>query len=809
MTEKNIKQTYPTLPLRNLVIFSGNTSSLIVGREKSIFATQLAMDSERKLLLFAQKEVDIVDPKQEDIFDIGIIVEVLQLLKMPDDTYKVLVEGTKRVKLISFINKETHYESEYEEIESILPSENTKDFASLNELVSKNIQYFIEINKINHLVNDAFVESFAKKSLEDVIDTISHTLTFPFTTKHEIFIELDVLKRAQLLNYNLKSILDIATLDKNIHTEVQDRIDKIQRKFYLNEQLKVIQEELGEGIEDEIQNYKIKLDSFTLPEDIKKKAEQELGKLGKMPPISAEATVIRNYLDCIVDLPWNAESEEKVSLKYAKEVLDLGHYSLEKVKDRILEFVAVRHLTNSVKGSILCFVGYPGVGKTSLAKSFATCLNREFVRISLGGVRDEAEIRGHRRTYIGALPGRIIGAFKKAGVKNPVILLDEIDKISTDYRGNPAAALLEVLDHEQNSEFIDHYLEFPFDISKAVFIATANSLNTIPPALLDRLEIIEIPGYHENEKVNIAKNFLIPKHLKNSGLENLKIEYNDDLLIYLIRHYAKEAGVRQLDRELGKILRKIARKLLEAQEKKEILSFIKLTSEIINEYLGPEKYFYGKKDPIGTVGKANGMAWSQTGGDLLSIETALSFGKGNSIITGNLGDVMKESVNIAIAYLRTKISAMGIDSTFFEKTDVFVHFPEGATPKDGPSAGIAITLCLLSSLIQRSIPEDISFTGEITLHGTVLPIGGLREKILAAYRGGIRRIICPNKNKKDIIDIPDEILSDLTFHFVENFDEVIDIVFPNSKNLIFSNIEKSYSFWAPHLSKGSSSEISS
>ncbi len=790
---------YPLLPLRDMLIFPQNVTSLFVGREKSIKATKLAMDSNRNIVLITQKKTDTVLPGSDDIFKIGVFCEVLQLLKMPDSTYKVLLEGLYRVERTSLIDRKTHYEVEVKKTESIYPSAKSQEATLLSNTLRVVINQFVQYNTYQNIVNDQFINSLTKKPFGDALDIIAHVMPIPFDTKQDILNSLNILKRAKLLKQILNDQIDLIKLEKNIHGKVRNRVDQAQKHFFLNEQMKVIREELGETDVDEIQEYRKKIEGKKLPPEVKRKAEWELGKMSKMPPISAESTISRNYLDWLLELPWEEISKNTNDLKIAQSQMEKSHYGLKKIKDRILEYAAVIQLSKVPKGPILCFLGPSGVGKTSLARSFASSLNREFARISLGGVRDEAEIRGHRKTYIGALPGRVISALKKAKTRNPIILLDEIDKISSDYRGNPAAALLEVLDSEQNFEFMDHYLELPFDLSQVVFIATANAIHTIPDPLLDRLEIIEVPGYHEGEKINIAKRFLISRQIKENGIQDIDISFTDMSLAYIIRHYTKEAGVRQLEREIAKVCRKLARKILEGiQSKTNQTNKIKITKEKLTEFLGPIRYQYGKKESQSVTGKCNGLAWTSSGGDVLTIEAALSYGKGSINITGNLGDIMKESVNTAVGYIRSQMHLMGMDTDFFEKTDIFVHVPEGAIPKDGPSAGIAITLCLVSVLTQRPVRGDIALTGEITLRGKVLPIGGLREKILAAFRGGIKAIIFPEENKKDLEDIPKSVLSKMDLNFVNNFQEVLDIVFKDSKS-IFQKKFHQYPFPGTHL----------
>lgn len=831
---KNIRQ-YPLLPLRDTVIFPRNVASLFVGREKSMEATRLAMESNRMIVLSSQKETDVILPQKDDLSKTSVLCEILQLLKMPDGTYKILVEGIQRVSIVNFHDHENYSEVEVENLTSLIPQADHQANELLNKQIEEIVHKFTALNERQSLANNEFVDEINKKNdSEYIIDSVAQHLPLLADQKQDVLDTLDILERAEKINIALDSQLEISHLENNIHERVRGQMDKMQRQYYLNEQMRVIREELGEEDGDEFETYRKKIEEKNLPQEVDERAKQELNKMEKMPPMAAESTIVRNYLDWILDLPWSESSQDNRSISKAEEILEESHYGLEKVKDRILEFVAVRQLNQETRGPILCLVGPPGVGKTSLAKSLADCLDRKFARIALGGVRDEAEIRGHRRTYIGALPGRILNALKRLKVNNPVILLDEIDKMSSDFRGNPAAALLEVLDPEQNKEFTDHYIELPFDLSQVLFIATANVAHSVPEALLDRLELIELGGYTEAEKINIAKRFLIPRQLKENGVEDVDLRYSAKSLAYIIRHYTKEAGVRQLERELARIMRKIAREHLHRQEslqqaKTQEPQAAELTGEEspetyetkktkeakeqkpenktapillernnIHRYLGAPKFNYGKKEKDVAIGKCHGLAWTAAGGDLMNIEVALAYGKGNLSLTGNLGDVMKESANTALGYVRSQAHELGLATDFFEKTDIFVHVPEGAIPKDGPSAGITLATAILSAVTQIPIKNQIAMTGEITLRGNVLPIGGLKEKVLAAFRGGINEIICPEENEKDLENIPQSIQERVTFHFVSNIRQVIHFALVSSQN-IFQEAPNAYPFSAGHL----------
>lgn len=800
MKENQLENTvYPLLPLRDMVVFPQNVSSLLVGREKSMEATRKAMENSRKIVLAAQKKTEVSEPSGEDLFETGVLCEILQLLKMPDGTFKILIEGISRVRILSYTDQEDFLEANVTIVEAQVPDKDTLEFQLVNRILNEIIEKFDQYVKSHGtLSTDLSRELLQKKDPVAILDSVAHILTISFQQKQDILETESLADRAEKVNVSLDHQVELSDLEDSIHSRVRRQMDKMQKQYYLNEQMKVIREELGENEYDEFEQYKSAFSNEAIPQEVKEKAEQELRKLEKMPPLSAESSILRNYLDWIRDLPWGVKTKDNKDIKRASEVLEESHHGLDEVKDRILEFIAVRQLSPESKGPILCLVGPPGVGKTSLAKTLAECLDRKFARISLGGVRDEAEIRGHRRTYIGALPGRIISTIKKLKVQNPVILLDEIDKLSSDYRGNPAAALLEVLDPEQNKDFVDHYLELPFDLSQILFIATSNVIHSIPEPLLDRLETINLAGYTEHEKVSIVRKYLLKRQAIDNGVSKLPITFSVKSIVYIIRRYTKEAGVRQLERVLAKIYRKVALDHLTNPAEGEEVKRYDIDIEKVHELLGPPEYNYGKKENDDTVGKCVGLAWTSTGGDTLNIEVALAHGKGKLNLTGNLGDVMKESASAALGYIRSQSHLIGLPDDFFDKTDIYLHIPEGAIPKDGPSAGITIATCLISALTQSPIKNTIAMTGEITLRGKVLPIGGLKEKSLAAYRAGITDIICPEENAKDLEKIPDSVKKRLNFHFVGDMREVIKHALVDAGQ-VFQERPGTYSFYAGHL----------
>lgn len=802
-TQKQEKESC-LLPLRDLVVFPKNVSSLFVGREKSMSAVSKVMESDRMLVLTTQKDKDISLPNVDDLHSSGVLCEILQMLKMPDGTLKLLLEGVQRVFLERIWETANYYKVIYKLIEiPEITIEN--EISSLNKKTLEIINKFTEYNNAKRLLPENFlVNLYNKKDYIVLLDTIAHNLLLSVEIKQSLLSIKTLLAYADKLLEVLSIQLDVLSLDVDIQSKVKKKMDKHQKHFYLNEQLKVIKEELEEY--SEVDKYRKTLEELSLSDEKTSKFESEITKLERIPNISSEYSILRNYLDCAFDLPWNTLSEDNLDLIQAESILDASHYGLDDVKERLLEFISIQTLCNfqkekpSAQSTILCLLGPPGVGKTSLVRSLADALGRQFARISLGGIRDEAEIRGHRRTYVGALPGRIISSLQKVRTRNPVILLDEIDKMSEDFRGNPAAALLEVLDNELNKDFTDHYLEVSFDLSEVIFVATANALDKLLPPLLDRMEVISLSGYTEEEKLDISNNFLTQKLLVNHGVSYWKINYPEVVLLYLIRHYTKEAGVRNLERVFSKIFRKIVRELLLKYSEKELKKEISynLTIKSINKILGPPRYDYGIRETENLIGMSNGLAWTSAGGEILFIEVVCSHGKGNVTVTGNLGAIMKESVETAMGYVRSINHLLAVNSDFFETTDFFIHAPEGAVPKDGPSAGVAIAVSLISAIKQVPVYNFIGMTGEITLRGKVLPIGGLKEKSLAAYRAGITNIICPQKNKKDLEKIPDSLKKTITFHFVDEMREVLEIALDARGQLLYLETEK-LPFNAKHL----------
>ena len=760
------KDLYPILPLRDIVVYPNMVVPLFVGREKSIQALEEVMNNDRELFLVAQKDSTTEDPTEDNLYTHGTVASIMQLLKLPDNTVKVLVEGTSRAKIRNFVPGE-----KFHQVEVDLVNEVVLDDPEIEALARSCLMQFESYTKINRKIStDTFNTVSEIDDYSKIADTIASNLQIKLSQKQQI-LEINNLKeRFELILSFLEGEIDVLQTEKRIRGRVKRQMEKTQREYYLNEQMKAIQKELGKDSEDagdDINELENKLENLKLPKDVREKAKSEFKKLKQMSPMSAEATVVRNYLDWIVSIPWAKKSRFNKPIKFSEDILDNDHYGLEKVKERIIEYIAVQKRTKKLKGPILCLVGPPGVGKTSLGKSIAQATGRDFVRVSLGGVRDEAEIRGHRRTYIGSLPGRIIQSMKKVKTKNPLFLLDEIDKLGSDYRGDPSAALLEVLDPEQNDKFNDHYLEVDYDLSDVMFITTANTLN-IPPALMDRMEIIRIAGYTENEKLEISKKHLLPKVFKQHGLDESEINIDDTALLETIRRYTKESGVRSLERELSKISRKATKNILSDGTKN-----IKVTKDNISDYLGVYKFRYGEAERDNQIGIVTGLAWTEYGGELLTIEGAMMPGKGSMTVTGNLKDVMKESISAAASYVRSNATKYGIKPPLFDKRDIHVHVPEGATPKDGPSAGVAMATAMISLMTQVPVKKDIAMTGEITLRGRVLPIGGLKEKLLAASRGGIKTVFIPNENEKDLSEISDEITKDLQIVPVSNIDEII------------------------------------
>jgi len=763
----DVKITLPLLPLRDIVIFPNMVIPLFVGRDKSISALNESMKKGKKIILVTQKNSEIDDPKKTDIFTYGCEGNILQLLKLPDGTVKVLVEGSKRVKILNFKDNSDFIECEY----THHPDASDKD-EDLMPLAVTALRRLEKLTSVNKKVSSETISAIKQlKEASVIADNIASHITATISEKQQIFETTDVKKRLNSIIKIMENETSIIGVEKRIRGRVKTQMEKTQREYYLNEQLKAIQKELGEieDGKDETTSLNRSILKSKMPKDVEKKCLSELKKLKNMSPMSAEATVIRNYLDWMVDLPWYKKSEVGIDLKKALAVLDSDHFGLEKVKERIIEFLAVQKRMDKIKGPILCLVGPPGVGKTSLGKSIAKATNREFVRMSVGGMRDEAEIRGHRRTYIGSLPGKIIQMMKKAGTKNPLILLDEIDKIGNDYRGDPSSALLEALDPEQNTTFNDHYLEVDYDLSDVMFVTTANTLNIIPP-LLDRMEVIRLAGYTEDEKINIANKYLLPKQIKDNGVKENEMTLSKDIIKEIIRSYTKESGVRNLEREISKVARKVVKKVVAGEEEQ-----VSIDLKNLHDYLGIQKYKFGELESEDKIGVVTGLAWTEYGGEILKIETVIMPGKGRMQITGKLGDVMQESIKAAKSFVRSKSLEYGIIPPLFEKKDFHIHVPEGATPKDGPSAGIGMVTSIVSAITKTPVRRDVAMTGEVTLTGQVLPIGGLKEKLLAAHRAGIKQVIIPKENEKDLVDMPKKITDDIKITPVETADEVLKI----------------------------------
>ena len=781
---------YAVLPLRDIVVFPHMIVPLFVGREKSIRALEEVMGVDKQILLATQKNAADDDPAADAIYDIGTIANVLQLLKLPDGTVKVLVEGTARAKISRFTDREDYHEAEATALTE--PEEDPVEIEALARSVVSDFENYVKLNK---KISPEVVG--AASQIEDysrLADTVASHLAIKIPEKQEMLSILSVRGRLEKALSFMEAEISVLQVEKRIRSRVKRQMEKTQREYYLNEQMKAIQKELGEGEDspNEVEELQKKIENAGMPKPVLAKARAEFGKLRQMSPMSAEATVVRNYLDWLVGVPWKKRSKVRKDLALAQQVLDADHFGLEKVKDRILEYLAVQHRVSVMKGPILCLVGPPGVGKTSLGQSIAKATNRKFVRMSLGGVRDEAEIRGHRRTYIGSMPGRIVQNLNKAGSKNPLFVLDEIDKMSMDFRGDPSSALLEVLDPEQNHAFNDHYLEVDLDLSEVMWIATANSLN-IPGPLLDRMEVIRIPGYTEDEKLAIAQKYLLPKQLKANGLKPEELHVAEEAVRDIVRYYTRESGVRNLEREVSKICRKVVKELTlgevrkakgkpaakatakPAKGKAKAIAAVMVDSANLDHYLGVRRFDFGRKELQNEVGLVTGLAWTQVGGELLSIEASVVPGKGRLVHTGQLGDVMKESIQAALSVVRARVDRLGVDPEFHQKFDIHVHVPEGATPKDGPSAGIGMCTALVSALTKVPVRSEVAMTGEITLRGRVLPIGGLKEKLLAAHRGGITTVIIPEDNKKDLADMPANITASLEIHPVRWIDEVLDI----------------------------------
>ena len=758
----------PLLPLRDVVVFPHMVIPLFVGRPKSIKALEAAMAAERRIMLVAQKAAAKDEPSVDDMFEVGCVSTILQMLKLPDGTVKVLVEGQQRAHVNGIEEGETHFIAHLTPVET----QATQTDSEVEALRRAVMQQFDQYVKLNKKIPPEILTSIS--SIDDagrLADTIAAHLPLKLENKQVVLDLADVKSRLENLFEQLEREVDILNVDKRIRSRVKRQMEKNQRDFYLNEQVKAIQKELGEGEEGaDIEEIEKKIKAARMPQEAKKKAEAELKKLKLMSPMSAEATVVRNYIDVLVGLPWHKKTKIKHDLTNAEVVLNEDHYGLEKVKDRILEYLAVQQRVDKVKAPILCLVGPPGVGKTSLGQSIAKATGRKYVRMALGGMRDEAEIRGHRRTYIGAMPGKVLQSLTKVGTRNPLFLLDEIDKLGSDFRGDPSSALLEVLDPEQNNKFADHYVEVDYDLSDVMFVATSNSMN-IPSALLDRMEVIRLSGYTEDEKTNIAIKYLLPKQLKNNGVKDAELMVEEAAVRDIVRYYTREAGVRSLERELSKICRKVVKGLLLKQMQPQV----KVTSDNLHEFLGVRKYTYGRVEQQNQVGQVVGLAWTEVGGDLLTIEAATMTGKGNIIRTGSLGDVMKESVEAARTVVRSRARRLGIAEDLLEKRDIHIHVPDGATPKDGPSAGIAMTTALVSTLTGIAVRSDVAMTGEITLRGEVTAIGGLKEKLLAALRGGIKTVLIPEENVKDLQEIPENVKNGLEIVPVKWIDKVLEI----------------------------------
>ena len=771
---KNTQRMMPVLPLRDVVVFPYMVMPLFVGRAKSINALEEAMNDDKQLLLVSQREADLEEPIPEDLFDVGTIANIIQLLKLPDGTVKVLVEGQQRAKISSIEDGEKCFSAQITPIETTYGDE--KELHVVRSTVLSEFENYLTLNKkvpadiLNAIQRIDNVDRFA--------DTMAAHLPVAVHHKQNALEIVDVQARLEFLLGIMESEADILQVEKRIRGRVKKQMEKSQRNYYLSEQIKAIRKEMDSGENedtiDEVEQLRQKVEAAGMPVDVREKVESELQKLKMMSAMSAEATVVRSYVEWMLQVPWHKRTKVKKDIAKAQQVLDADHYGLERVKERILEYLAVQARLNKIKGPILCLVGPPGVGKTSLGQSIANATGRKYVRMALGGVRDEAEIRGHRKTYIGALPGKLIQKMAKVGVKNPLFLLDEIDKMSSDMRGDPASALLEVLDPEQNTTFNDHYLEVDYDLSDVMFVATSNSMN-IPGPLLDRMEVIRLSGYTEDEKLNIAMRHLLQKQIERNGLKKGELTIEENAILDIIRYYTREAGVRGLEREISKICRKAVKNLLVNPKVKSIT----VNSDNLHDYLGVKRFEFGKADTQNRVGEVTGLAWTEVGGDLLTIETASVVGKGKLTFTGSLGDVMKESIQAAMTVVRARAEKLGINSEFHEKRDIHIHVPDGATPKDGPSAGIAMCTALVSCLTGNPVRADVAMTGEISLRGKVLPIGGLKEKLLAAHRGGIKTVLIPKDNVKDLEEIPDNVKENLAIHAVETIDEVLGLALEN------------------------------
>jgi ATP-dependent Lon protease len=776
-------RNYPILPLRDVVVIPHMVIPLFVGREKSVHSLDAAMNGDRMVILVTQTDPQVSSPERKDLYDVGTAAEILQMLKLPNGTIKVLVEGIARVFINEVLPTEEFMEGTVRVIDR--PLDEGEDITLLRRSLLDTFEKYIKSNK--KVPGEALSTVSAIEDFSHFTDAIASHVSLRIDLRQQLVEIGDPAERARTLSKLISGELEVLDIEKRIHGQVRKQMEKNQRDYYLNEQMKVIKKELGSGEEgsDEIDELKKSIESVGMPKEPLDKALKELKRLEKMPPLSAESAVVRTYIEWLRDVPWSKVTADNESILHARGVLNDDHYGLDEVKERIVEFIAVRHLAQKIKGPILCFAGPPGVGKTSLGRSVARALGREFVRISLGGVRDEAEIRGHRRTYVGSLPGKIIQAIKKAGTINPVILLDEIDKMSTDFRGDPSSALLEVLDPEQNNTFVDHYMEVPYDLSQVMFITTANVQHQIPLPLQDRMEIIEISSYTEPEKKMIAEKYLIPKQMRENGIESSNIIYSDEMIFYTIRHYTRESGVRNLERTIGKVCRKTACEVVEKGREHAVT----LTKEVLHDFLGPIRFTYGESEKTSEIGLANGLAWTAVGGDVMPIEASLIKGKGALILTGKLGEVMQESAQAAFTFVKSNQQFFNYEDTLFRQYDLHLHVPEGAIPKDGPSAGITMGVVIASLFSKIPVRCDVAMTGEITLRGKVLPIGGLKEKVLAAHRAEIKHIIMPKDNTKDLEKIPEYIRNELNFHPVSTMEEVLFLALENPDKF-FRNEER-------------------
>ena len=765
--ERQEMKRVPMMPVRDMVIFPQQMTPFIVGREASVRALEEALAGDKKIFLSTQHDASVDDPKPEEIYAVGTLANIVQSVKLPDGNIKVLVEGVERARAVSIATEEGFFRATVR-----LLGARVEDSPQVKQIVEKVTSLYEQFIKLSQSLNyDTMIAAARGDDPSRLSDTIAANLQLPVDEKQDLLETVDPLERLNRITDILEIELEKLNVDRNINTRVKRQMERAQKEYYLNEKLKAIQKELGRGEKSEIDELKKKIDTAGMPKEVHEKASTELKRLELMPPMSAESTVSRNYLDWLIAVPWKKRSKEIRDIKAAEEILNKEHYGLEKVKDRILEFLAVRQLVKNPKGSILCFVGPPGVGKTSLAMSIGHATGRKFVRVSLGGVRDEAEIRGHRRTYIGALPGQIIQMMKKAGTVNPIFVLDEVDKMSTDFRGDPSAALMEVLDPELNHAFTDHYMDVEYDLSKVMFVCTANVLHTIPQPLQDRMEVLRLPGYTEQEKLEIAKRFLVKRAKETTGLKDEQLTFTDEGILHIIRHYTHEAGVRNLEREIQNVARKMARRVVAEGDGVSV----EIAPANAKDYLGILKYRESWLEKQNEVGLTTGLAWTEVGGSVLVTEAAIMEGKGRLTPTGKLGEVMQESAQAAMSYVRSRSAQLGLAKDFYRSMDIHVHVPEGAIPKDGPSAGITICTSIVSALTKIPVRCDVAMTGEITLRGKVLPIGGVKEKLLAAHRMGLRTILLPKDNEKDLADIPQEILSSLTIHLVETMDEVLQI----------------------------------